>query len=82
MLDLHAKLARACARRAVVCASPEAIKSVVLKFVEQCHAIEQVNLADLLPPRCAFISLSLNLHLKFTRVNQGMLSCIDSMPRG
>jgi hypothetical protein len=37
-------------RRGVVCAAPEAIKSLFLKFVEQLHAIEQLAPNALAPP--------------------------------
>ena len=46
---LLAKLDSARRHRAVVCAAPESIKSLVLKFVEQLHSIESVPLHTLAP---------------------------------
>lgn len=46
---LHAKLMAAERGRGVVVAAPEAIKSLMLKLVEQMHAIEEVELEALLP---------------------------------
>jgi len=45
--EILAKLENARRRRSVVCASPEAIKSLMLKFVEHLHAIEKLDLGDL-----------------------------------
>ncbi|KAH3756032.1 nxn protein [Pelomyxa schiedti] len=46
---LFSKLDRTRKQRGVICASPESIKSLMLKFVEQLHAIEQVNINSLTP---------------------------------
>jgi hypothetical protein len=48
--SLFSKLDGARRRRGVVCAAPEAIKSLFLKFVEQLHAIEQLAPNALAPP--------------------------------
>ena len=49
-LGLGAKLAAACRERGVVVAAPEAIKSLMLKLVEQLHSIEQAgDLEAILP---------------------------------
>lgn len=45
--EIFAKLDNARRRRSVICASPEAIKSLTLKFVEHLHAIEQLDPHDL-----------------------------------
>ena len=47
--ELFAKLSSARQRRDVVCAPPEAIKSLVLKVVEQLHALDTANLNALVP---------------------------------
>lgn len=44
--ELFAKLDSARRRRSVVCASPEALKSLSLKFIEHLHALEQVDPGD------------------------------------
>ncbi|OQS06902.1 hypothetical protein THRCLA_20266 [Thraustotheca clavata] len=41
IIALAAKLKRACLKGDVICASPEAIKSLLLKFVELLHSLEQ-----------------------------------------
>ncbi|KDO28986.1 hypothetical protein SPRG_20090 [Saprolegnia parasitica CBS 223.65] len=41
ILALASKLQRACVHADVICASPEAIKSLLLKFVELLHSLEQ-----------------------------------------
>jgi hypothetical protein len=46
---LYAKLNSACVERGIVCAAPESIKSLMLKFVEQLHSIEQLDLNTLVP---------------------------------
>ena len=46
---LYAKLDSARRTRSVVCAPPEAVKSLMLKFVEQLHSLEQVDLTLLEP---------------------------------
>eukprot|EP01012_Entosiphon_sulcatum_P024255 TRINITY_DN29428_c0_g1_i1.p1 TRINITY_DN29428_c0_g1~~TRINITY_DN29428_c0_g1_i1.p1 ORF type:complete len:4234 (+),score=586.19 TRINITY_DN29428_c0_g1_i1:35-12736(+) len=46
--SLFAKLLNACRQRAVICAPPEAIKSLLLKFVEHLHSVEKFDLADVL----------------------------------
>jgi hypothetical protein len=46
---LRAKLEAAAAQRGVLVAAPEAIKSLVLKLVEQLHSVEQVEMEQLLP---------------------------------
>ena len=61
--QLHAKLASACRRRSIVCAAPEAIKSLVLKFVEQLHALEGLDPRELLPGA----SLRANKEIKIMR---------------
>ncbi|EKU21651.1 nxn protein, partial [Nannochloropsis gaditana CCMP526] len=45
--EIFGKLDAARRRRSVVCTSPEAIKSLLLKFVEHLHALEQVEASDL-----------------------------------
>ena len=47
---LRAKLETAARGRGVVVAAPEAVKSLVLKLVEQCHAMEGADLDSLLSP--------------------------------
>ena len=44
---LHAKLSAARRHRGVVCAAPECVKSLMLKFVEQLHVVEAENFAGL-----------------------------------
>ncbi|OQR84514.1 hypothetical protein ACHHYP_13291 [Achlya hypogyna] len=43
VVALAAKLKRACLNGDVICASPEAIKSLLLKFVELLHSLEQAT---------------------------------------
>jgi hypothetical protein len=45
--EIFAKLDGARRRRSVICASPEAIKSLLLKFVENLHAIEEMDPQDM-----------------------------------
>ena len=45
--EIYSKLDAARRGRSVVCASPEAIKSLTLKFVEHLHALEQLDPAEL-----------------------------------
>eukprot|EP01107_Rhizomastix_libera_P015447 TRINITY_DN5841_c0_g1_i1.p1 TRINITY_DN5841_c0_g1~~TRINITY_DN5841_c0_g1_i1.p1 ORF type:complete len:4156 (-),score=944.82 TRINITY_DN5841_c0_g1_i1:134-11092(-) len=45
--QVYFKLNSARIKRGVVCSAPEAIKSLILKFVEQLHATEQLDLANL-----------------------------------
>lgn len=47
--EIFAKLDGARRSRSVICASPEAIKSLMLKFIEQLHSIEQLDLDQLVP---------------------------------
>tara|TARA_R110002050_G_scaffold67051_7_gene145287 strand:+ start:1015 stop:1326 length:312 start_codon:yes stop_codon:yes gene_type:complete len=46
---LYAKLDSARRHRCVVCAPPEAIKSLMLKFVEHVHSIERLDVSQLRP---------------------------------
>ena len=47
--SLFSKLNSAKLQRSIVCAAPETIKSLMLKFVEQIHAIEQFDTTILTP---------------------------------
>ena len=47
--ELYAKINSAKKHRSVVCASPEAIKSLMLKFIEQLHTIEKLDLNSIIP---------------------------------
>ena len=46
---LFAKLDSARRHRSVVCAAPEAIKSMLLKYIEQLHALERFDVTSLIP---------------------------------
>lgn len=69
--ELYSKINKARLRRGVVCAAPESIKSLMLKFIEQLHTLEQLNPNTLVPGQ------SKRSNREITRLRDSMIAKSD-----
>ena len=78
VLTLAAKLRSARDRGDVVCAAPEALKSLLLKFVELLHSLEETDV-DALRPVSAASAASGGSSSNSARRNREIMALRDSM---